>query len=145
MMLRHFKPREFRGWWDLMSPRLLVCIDRFREIWGARVDVSPVDGALGRRLGPDAMSGHNVDRWGVVEAVDLFPRGMDTPDDMARAYDCARRAGATGIGFYTDTKPSNMIHLDTRPDRSAKNPRLWSRVDGEYLAIEAVMPRGWGR
>jgi hypothetical protein len=128
-----------------MSPRLLQCIDLFRTYWGNRCVVSPNPDALGRRLGPDAMSGHNIDRWGLVEAVDLFPLHMDEPEDLARAYSCARSACATGIGLYTDTKPGNMIHIDTRPDRHCSNPRLWSRVDKTYGAIDLVMPDGWKR
>lgn len=33
-----------------------------------------------------------------------------------------------GIGFYFDTVPSVLVHIDGRPERV-----LWLRVDGEYI------------
>jgi hypothetical protein len=145
MDLKHFQSWEFREWWDQMHPSTLKCFDLFRDFWGMRCDVSAHKYALGRNLGPGSLSGHNVDKWGHVYAGDLFPAYIISPECMARAYDCARRAGATGIGLYTDTQPGFMIHLDTRPDRTPDNTRLWSRVNGKYKAIEAVMPEGWER
>ncbi len=146
MKLDHFTAEEFREWWPHMAPSALRCFDAFRKHWGARCDVSPHPLALGRRLGPDKMSGHNIDRWGYVFAGDLFPQGMDTPADLERALDCARKAKATGIGLYIDTRPSFMIHLDTRPDRTPDSPRLWCRrkLDGRrhYGAIAEVLPGG---
>lgn len=151
--MRYFKPSEFGNDWPVIAPALKDCLDAFRADWGAPVRISPRKGALGRRLGPEEMSGHNIDRWGTVMAADVFPAGMDTPDDMARAVSCAKTAGATGVGLYTDTSPSKMMHLDVRPDRTPDNPRYWSRVeveeDGEkvkvYQAIEIVLPKGWER
>jgi len=32
--LTHFKPHEFRGWWDHMDPKLLTLLDEFRERLG---------------------------------------------------------------------------------------------------------------
>lgn len=146
--LRFFTEAEFREWWPFMDERILKCVDEFRAHWGAPCSISPVDGALGRRLGPEPMSGHNIDRWGTVMAVDLFPAGMDTAEDLKRALDCAKRAQATGIGLYTDTQPSFMIHLDVRPDRTADRPRLWCRrfvgQERKYLAITDVLPGGSG-
>ena len=145
--LQYFKPSEFREWWPLMSPKLLNVLDNFREEWGAPCVVSPAEGALGRKLDQGVMSQHNVNQWGEVRAADIFPAGMNTPEDCARAFECAKSAGATGIGIYTDTKPGNMLHLDVREDRTADNPATWSRVmkDGQrqYLGLFAVMPKGW--
>ena len=125
-----------------MSPHLLNVLDNFREDWGDRVFISTHPQALGRRLGPNSHSQHNVDLWGQVRAADLFPDGMNTPDDFARAYECAKSAGASGVGIYTDTT-SPMIHLDVRQSTTPDNPAKWSRVRGEYLGIEEVMPEGW--
>lgn len=134
-LLKHFKPSEFGDSVPYMHESTLLMVDAFREYWRAPVSVSPAEGGLARWLGPDAMSGHNVDRWGHCMAADLFPKGMDTAKDMVRAVACAISAGATGIGLYTDTSPGFMIHLDTRPDRTPYAPRLWSRIDGEYGPI----------
>lgn len=133
-----FKKKEFRDWFDLMNPRLLDIMEEFRAQWGAPCVISSVDGALGRHLGAEKTSSHNVDYWGTVNAVDLFPRGMDTEEDLKRAFECAKLAGASGIGLYTDTKPGYMIHLDCRPDRTPENPATWARVGGEYVAIGDV-------
>ncbi|MCJ8334656.1 MAG: hypothetical protein MJH10_10485 [Epibacterium sp.] len=145
MKLDYFTPEEFRECWAQMHPTTLKCVDAFRHAWGAPCTVSPHKDALGRNLGKGKLSGHNVDEWEWVYAVDLFPKGMHTEQDLARAYRCARKANATGIGLYTDTRPSFMIHLDTRPDRTPDNPRLWCRDAGQYKAIETVMPKGWER
>lgn len=154
--MQYFTPEEFGDDYGLMSPRILRNLDEFRKLWGAPVHVSPVKNALARWLGADKLSGHNVDKWGFCEAVDVFPEGMKTPEDFERAYICMKRVGVksrhvpiTGFGIYTDTKfrrkKHPMLHLDTRPDRTAETRRLWSRVDGEYLALAEVMPSQWQR
>lgn len=140
--LEFFEPWEFREWWGRMSPKTLLVLDRYRREWGAPVMVSPHKDALGRFLG-DSDSQHNFEKLGEVRAVDTFPEGMRTPVDFARAYRCAIRAGASGIGIYTDTRPAPMIHLDTRPHRTPQDPATWSRINGKYLGIAEVMPEGW--
>lgn len=134
--MKYFKPYEFGKWWLSMSPDLLQKLDAFREEWGAPVRISPHPDALGRHLGVEHLSQHNIDRWGEVRAVDIFPKGMDTVEDMSRAYDIARRVGFTGIGIYTDTKPSNMMHLDVRTNKPVGKPAKWSRIAGVYNSIE---------
>lgn len=140
--MRNFKPAEFREWWSLMDPRLLGVLDRFRDDWGARVDISPHSDALGRRLGPDSNSQHNVNVWRTVRAADIFPQGL-SEDEFPRAYDCAKSAGATGIGFYTDTHPGPMMHLDVRRSHTPDRPATWSRIKGRYLGLSHAMPEGW--
>lgn len=137
--LTYFAREEFGDSAPYMHQSTLLALDALREYWGAPVIVSPVKGGLARWLGPESMSGHNVDRWGACMAADIFPRGLDTTDSMLRAITCAVSAGATGIGLYTDTRPGFMLHLDTRPDRTPAHPRLWSRVDGEYGPISKVL------
>jgi len=141
--LNHFKRREFNPYADRMSQRLLAVYDLFRTYWGAPVGISPAPGALGRYLGRADLSQHNLDKWPDVRAADSFPAGMETGRDFERAYHCAKRAGATGIGIYTDTKPGPMIHLDVREDRVVGIPATWSRVSGNYGGLARIMPSGF--
>ena len=108
--LQHFTPQEFGDWWPLMSVDLLQKLDLFRAILGEPVDISPVDGALGRHGGQSDTSQHNVDRWGEVRAADVMPRNVD----LGTAYQAALEAGFTGIGLYPEANPRPMLHLDVR-------------------------------
>ena len=133
--LRYFTPAEFGVAYPLINSDLLVKLDEFRHRWGRPVRVSPVAGAIVRHAG-DSSSQHNVDRWGETRAIDVFPAGMDSLDERQRAYQIAREVGFTGIGIYTDTKPSNLLHVDVRPgDRVA----TWGRVDFKYVGISEVV------
>lgn len=143
--VKYFKQSEFREWWDQMSPELLAKLDAFREAWGAPVVISTAQGSLGRNLGNASESQHNVDAWGEVRAVDVFPqvpagaggyRYISTRTDRERAYEVAKAVGFTGIGLYTDTAPGNMVHLDVR---TSSRVATWSRVDGDYLDIRSVI------
>lgn len=133
-MKNYFKPEEFGGWYDQISPELLYKLNAFRSLWGAPVSISQNVDGVGRHTGTGQ---HNVDLWGEVRAVDIFPQGMNSIEDMQRAYDIAVRVGFTGIGLYTDTsKP--MLHVDVREDEEVGSPDTWSRIDGEYLGINEV-------
>lgn len=136
--MKHFKPKEFGFWWPLMSKKLLVKLDAFREAWGAPVIISSHPEALGRE-DPESNSQHNVLKWGEVRAVDIFPQGMDSQADRQRAYDIAKDVGFTGIGLYTDTQPQNMLHLDVRDNKQEGMPATWARVDGVYVGINQVV------
>lgn len=136
--MRYFKPGEFGGWYDKMSPELLKKLDEFRHQWGFPVMVSPHQDAVGREH-PTSASQHNIIKWGEVRAVDIFPKNslggfINSAAERKRAYDIARRVGFTGVGLYTDTSPGNMLHVDVRQASFAR----WSRVAGEYGAIEKV-------
>ena len=139
--LRYFTPSEFRGWWTVMDPEILTIIDNFRHEWGAPVFISPVDGAIGRRL-RDSQSQHNIEKWGEVRAVDLMPQGMKDRIDFKRAFECAKKAKARGIGIYPDWTPPG-IHLDSRRDRYPSRPATWSafNVNGKqtYFTIDKAL------
>lgn len=134
LTLDNFQPWEFREFWSDMSPELLKKLDKFRDLWGAPVTVSTNPDALGRHLGPGDTSQHNIDRWGEVRAADIFPEGLNA-QTKAFAIQCAKQAGFTGIGIYTDTTPGWMMHVDVRPDRNNINPATWARVSGQYVGI----------
>lgn len=136
--MKYFKPSEFGVWFNEMDQETLKALDKFREYWGDAVTVSPAVGALGRHGGASDNSQHNVDKWGKVRAVDFFPFGLNQ-SNAAFALQCAKRAGFTGIGMYSDTSPSWMMHGDTRHDRTTLNPALWARVDHKYVSIGALV------
>lgn len=137
LSLKHFSPWEFRTWFADMSPELLKKLDTFRELWGQPVVISSHADGLGRKLGPADTSQHNVNKWGEVRAVDVFPEGLNV-QTKAFAIQCARQAGFTGYGIYSDTQPGWMMHLDVRADRSPVNPATWARVNGNYVGIEVA-------
>lgn len=139
--LKHFKPEEFRGWFDRMNPALLHQLDEFREQLGAPVIISPAHGAIGRHQGETGKSQHNIDRYGEVRAIDVMPQ----TDDMRHAFNVAMRVGFHGIGVYPDWRPHWGLHLDMRKDRPPQNPALWSglMVAGKqkYFGIELAWKR----
>lgn len=138
--LYHFKPWEFvradkygnpAQWWDQMSPRLLVCLDLLRYRHGGPIQISGHDSALGRQLGPDDRSQHNIDKWGEVRAVDaMFPR-VKTQADAERVIRQAKECGFTGIGFGPFWLPYVGMHLDVRDDRFPGEPATWGYVLNE--------------
>lgn len=134
-MKNYFKPEEFGGWYEQLSQQLLYKLNAFRDLWGAPVSISQNKDAVGRHTGTGQ---HNVDLWGEVRAVDIFPSGMKTKADMKRAYDIAVRVGFTGVGLYTDTsKP--MMHVDVREGGVVGTPDTWARIDGQYKGISEVI------
>lgn len=138
--LDYFTPSEFGAWYPLMNNELLRRLDLFRKILGSAVYISPVNGALGRHGGNDDHSQHNVDLWGTVNAIDVFPtidgEYITTQEQRNIVYLAALEAGFTGIGLYTDTAPANMLHVDVR---NTSEVALWSRVNGNYLGINEVL------
>ena len=138
--LANFSAGEFGIWYPLVDNDLLTKLDRLRDEWGSSISVSPVQGGVGRA--DDTESQHNViNTGGLVKAIDIFPSVNGEPlldgADVIRFVELAKSVGFTGIGVYQDTIFKNtkwvMVHLDTRDsDRVA----TWSRIDGQYFAIE---------
>lgn len=142
--LRYFRDDEFRGWFADCSVRLLVLLDSFRHQWGRPVTISPVNGAIGRRMNR-AETQHNIERWGEVRALDIFAEGLTTRGDMERAVGLAMRTGFTGIGVYPDWQPHPGLHLDVRTSEAPGDPALWGGLDdGEgqyYVGYETALER----
>lgn len=139
--LQNFLPSEFREWYDQMSPRLLILLDSFRHQCGSIVSVSGSSQALGRKLGKQSTSAHNVDYWGDCLAVDVFIDGVYLRAQVSGVVELAKRVGFTGIGVYADTSNNKgqaqaMFHLDVRPDRSMGSPATWGRVSGKYTTLD---------
>ena len=149
--LYYFKPHEFgktdhrdKDWWPYMYLRTLICLDVFRGMWGAPVHVSKNNGALGRNLGEDSGSDHNVDKWGSVRGVDVFPSGIGSKQDYRDAIDAARKAGFSAIGIYPNWSRPGM-HLGTRVSTTPENPATWGAYtkDGKqkYVSVAEALNR----
>lgn len=141
MHLQNFKKSEFREWWPQMSPRLLTLLDVLRYRLNVPITISASPQALGRNLGPDAQTAHNVDKWGAVLAVDCFVAGVDDQPAANFVLKTAIELGFTGIGFYPDwTNNQDQIqsgwHFDVRPNRKMGSPATWGKVNGEWCSIE---------
>lgn len=130
----HFSDPEFNGWADRLAPEQEFALSLLRARWGRPIHVSPVEGAVGRNLGPNAGSWHNIDNHGEVYATDLFPEGLRDASDVLRFKRLATECGFTGIGFYSRWSwPSKGLvggfHVDTRTDTMPLEPALWGQIE----------------
>lgn len=137
--MQYFSPAEFREWYSLMSPRLLTLLDVLRFTLNKPIVISTHPDALGRKLGPQSQSCHNVDVWGEVLAVDFFCPWINGQDQVRHIFNLMRELGFTGIGVYADTKPSVMFHGDVRPTEKMGHPATWGRVAGKYVSINEAI------
>ena len=114
-MVRYFTPYEFQGFYNKLHTDLLPMLDELRHKWGKPVYVSTASGAVGRHSGKSNQSRHNIDYWGSVMAVDIFPDGIGYNKEKAlEFYLLAKEVGFKGIGLYPHFKPSMGFHLDVR-------------------------------
>lgn len=143
MSAQHFELAEFRQWGDQMSARQVTLLDVLRFRLGRPVIISPHPDALGRNMGLESESAHNVDRWGKVLATDAFIPGVHYREQAESVIDEARAIGFTGIGLYTDTqyggKKMPMFHFDCRPTRKMGAPATWGRVSRKYVSINQAL------
>lgn len=123
--MKHFTPKEFNGWFDKLSPELKIRLDVLRGVLGVPIILSKSDAAMGRHLGKDNLSQHNVDKWGEVRAVDGY-----VPDDVniKDFYDTCVSVGFTGIGLYKGWSHKYGFHVDVREDRKPKMPATWGGI-----------------
>ena len=141
---QHFSAEEFRDWADDMSPRLVTMLDILRFRLGSPIAVSGSEYALGRNLGRNELSEHNVDEWGEVLAVDCFVSGVYNRAQAEAVVYEAEAIGFTGIGVYSDTRNNQgqeqvMFHLGVRPNELMGSPATWGRVNGEYTSLIAAV------
>jgi len=127
--LYHFEHAEFiragRDWWLDMDQGLLVKLDVLRKLWGKPIHLSKNGKAIGRLGGRGDLSQHNLNKWGAVRAVDCYPDGLETEDDVRRFLSLARHVGFTGYGAYHGIPRGIMVHLDVRHDRQPDDPATW--------------------
>jgi hypothetical protein len=141
---QHFSAEEFRDWADDMSPRLVTMLDVLRFKLGSPIAVSASEYALGRNLGRNELSEHNIDEWGEVLAVDCFIRGVYNRAQAEAVVYEAEQIGFTGIGVYSDTRNNQgqeqvMFHLGVRPNELMGSPATWGRISGKYTSLIAAV------
>ena len=141
---QHFSAEEFRDWADDMSPRLVTMLDVLRFRLGSPIEISLSEYALGRNLGRNELSEHNIDEWGEVLAVDCFISGVYNRAQAEAVAHEAEGIGFTGIGVYSDTHNNRgeeqvMFHLGVRPNELMGSPATWGRVNGEYTSLMAAI------
>jgi len=141
---QHFSQEEFREWAEDMSPRLVTMLDVLRFRLGSAIEISASGAALGRNLGRDKLSEHNVDHWGEVLAVDCFIGGVYSRQQAEGVAHEATAIGFTGIGVYSDTHNNRgeeqvMFHLGVRPNEDMGSPATWGRVDHDYTSLMAAI------
>ena len=150
MKLDYFAPSEFNlrpyggdDWWHMMSQETLLLLDRVRALHGARIDISPHKGALGRHLGA-SFSDHNVDRWREVRVADVFPHMDQTPEAAQKFVDVCFEAGVTALGVYPHwiNKRGNQqvgFHIGYRPERT-DNPATWGMIRYKRRGTQHMVP-----
>ena len=141
---QHFSQEEFREWAEDMSPRLVTMLDVLRFRLGSAIEISASGAALGRNLGRDKLSEHNVDHWGEVLAVDCFISGVYSRQQAEGVAHEATAIGFTGIGVYSDTRNNQgqeqvMFHLGVRPNELMGSPATWGRISGKYTSLIAAV------
>jgi hypothetical protein len=141
---QYFSQEEFREWSDDMSARLVTMLDVLRFKLGSPIEISASEYALGRELGRNDLSEHNVDHWGEVLAVDCFISGVYNRAQVEAVVYEAKGIGFTGIGVYSDThnnegKEQVMFHLGVRPTELMGSPANWGRVNGDYTSLIAAI------
>ena len=141
---QHFDAEEFREWSDDMSARLITMLDVLRFRLGRPIAISASEYALGRNLGRNELSEHNIDEWGEVLAVDCFIIGVYNRAQAEAVVYEATGIGFTGIGVYSDTRNNQgddqvMFHLGVRPTEMMGSPATWGRVDHDYTSLMAAI------
>jgi hypothetical protein len=141
---QHFSQEEFREWSGDMSPRLVTMLDVLRFRLGRPIAISASEYALGRELGRNELSEHNIDEWGEVLAVDCFISGVYNRAQAEAVVYEAEAIGFTGIGVYSDTRNNQgqgqvMFHLGVRPNELMGSPATWGRVAGKYTSLIAAV------
>jgi len=128
----HLNPNEFPdGVLPYMSKKIVRAAVNLRgwsgvpmtpsPLFEAHVRAKPVkDRGARHNVGPDLNSPERES-----DGTDFF-----IPDNrVARMFKFATASPEIGgVGFYFDTNPSTMVHIDSRPERV-----MWLRVAGEYI------------
>ena len=134
--MKYYKIHEFQGWYYNLNPVLKIKLDDLRDEWKTKIYISSAPGAVGRHLGPNNLSQHNIDKWPTVNAVDVLPNGLENVSDAYRFFKLAKKVGFTGIGFYPFWRPYPGFHLDVR---ATDIVATWGSIEvGEYVGIQTA-------
>jgi hypothetical protein len=148
--LRFFQPWEFdlrpyggQDWWPQMDPELLLLLDKVRASWGQKIEISPIRGALGRHM-KLSYSDHNIHRWPMVRAADVFPLMQQTPSAAQMFLEVCKDCGVTAIGCYPHwiNKDGNQQcgwHIGYRPERT-DSPAMWGMIRYKRRGIQHMVP-----
>jgi hypothetical protein len=144
MHLQNFAEKEFREWYDRMSPRLLTMLDILRYQLGLVIEISGNDLALGRLLPEDKESEHNINHWHEVLAVDCFVGKNTSYRDARKIINTAKAVGFTGIGvypFWTNNQGVKQcgFHFGVRPTRNMGDPATWGYFEGRFTSMENAL------
>lgn len=148
MKLYYFTPPEFNragnNWFPLMDGRLLVLLDVLRFRLGVPINLSGHRDAIGRRLGQESRTQHNIDRHGAVHAVDFFVDGVHSGEQAKRVVDEMRGLGFTGIGVYplwTNNQGRLQVgfHGDTRINNRPGRAAEWGYIGAKAVSIDAAI------
>ena len=123
---------------------MVTMLDVLRFRLGSAIAVSASEYALGREIGRNELSEHNIDHWGEVLAVDCFISGVYNRAQVEAVVYEAEGIGFTGIGVYSDTHNNQgddqvMFHLGVRPNELMGSPATWGRISGKYTSLIAAV------
>jgi len=119
------------------DPKLIYTLDKYRDLLGHPVYVSPVYGALARFNDSPNVSktsrhyvGNRNHPERLSDAIDIFPSSSEKKSWLTALS--MPEWGAIGIYFdtYFQGQRRFMLHLDLRPIHKARV--LWFRIDKKY-------------
>lgn len=127
------QPNEWpQGVLDGMADSVLIAAVNLRLDSGVPMTPSPIPEAHVRTQGASRHSTQGGAR--LSDATDFFiPSDIQSITSMIQTIQRTPEIG--GWGIYYDTKPSVMIHIDTRPERIE-----WLRVGGQYIYAHKDLP-----
>ena len=125
--VKHFTELKNRKDIDGTQPQLIYNMDKFRDILGKSIIISPVIGAITAKSGHSSKSYHYRGM-----AIDHFPKC--NPKEVY--YTLMEYNPFGGIGIYFDTylnkKPQVMFHFDIRPIKPSGHKTWWFRINHKY-------------
>lgn len=139
--LKHFKLSEFRGKWIYLATGLLLRLDKFRDMLGIKVRISPAAGAMiptsdtTRKETSQHFLGRAIDV--IIYKNEMLRKNLDIVD----VIETAKEAGFTGIGLYPDSAGDEnriRLHLDIRIAKEPGKIALWGTTPGNdknYVSI----------
>jgi len=145
--IHHFSPSEFRGW--SMCALLVAMLDELRDRSGYSIQISPVNGAIGRHAGITSHSEHNVDVQPnhEVRGIDVLVRNKGealTKSQATKFIALAKAIGFTGIGVYPYWNPIPGFHLGCRR-LNKEGQATWGDVgkggDHVYTGLEDALAK----